>query len=165
MTLPILILALVTLQRLGELWLSARNTARLKAQGAYEVGPRSTIRCWWPCTPPGSPRCGCSAGTGPFPCPGSSPTWCCRRSGPGCWPRWASRWTTRIIVLPGAPLVARGPYRFLSHPNYAVVIGEIFVLPMVFGLLEAAIVFSLVNALVLAIRIRAENAALRATER
>ena len=44
------------------------------------------------------------------------------------------RWTTRIIVLPGEPLVRNGPYRFVNHPNYWVVIGEIAVLPLVFGL-------------------------------
>ena len=70
------------------------------------------------------------------------------------------RWTTRIIILPGAPLVRRGPYRFLRHPNYMVVIGEIAALPLVFGLWQLALVFSLLNAAVLFIRIRAENAAL-----
>jgi methyltransferase len=70
------------------------------------------------------------------------------------------RWTTRIIVLPGAPLVARGPFRFVSHPNYLVVIGEIAVLPLVFGLSQVALLFSLANAAVLAIRIRAEGRAL-----
>jgi methyltransferase len=71
------------------------------------------------------------------------------------------RWTTRIIILPGAPLVASGPYRFVSHPNYLIVIGEIAVLPLVFGLWKVALVFSLLNAVVLAIRIRAEERALR----
>jgi methyltransferase len=72
-----------------------------------------------------------------------------------------TRWTTRILVLPGASLVQRGPYRFLAHPNYAVVVGEIAVLPLAFGLICYALVFSLLNAAVLTIRIRAENAALR----
>ena len=71
------------------------------------------------------------------------------------------RWTTRIIVLPGAPLVARGPYRFVSHPNYAVVIGEIAVLPLVFGLWQVALIFSVLNAALLWVRISAENEALR----
>ena len=71
-----------------------------------------------------------------------------------------SRWTTRIIVLPGAPLVTGGPFRFVSHPNYLVVIGEIAVLPLVFGLWQLAVVFSLLNALVLMVRVRAENRAL-----
>ena len=70
------------------------------------------------------------------------------------------RWTTRIIVLPGVPLVRHGPYRFVSHPNYLVVVGEIAVLPLVFGLWQVSLLFSAANAVVLAIRIRAENAAL-----
>ena len=72
------------------------------------------------------------------------------------------RWTTRIIVLPGAPLVRRGPYRFVNHPNYLVVIGEIAVLPLVFGLWQVALAlhrFSTPPSL--AIRIRAENARAR----
>jgi methyltransferase len=70
------------------------------------------------------------------------------------------RWTTRIIVLPEAPLVRRGPYRFVNHPNYLVVVAEIVVLPLVFGLWPVALIFSALNAAALAIRIRAENAAL-----
>jgi methyltransferase len=70
------------------------------------------------------------------------------------------RWTTRIIVLPGAPLVLHGPFRFVRHPNYLVVIGEIAVLPLAFGLWEIAAIFSVLNAAVLAIRIRAEEKAL-----
>jgi methyltransferase len=71
------------------------------------------------------------------------------------------RWTTRIIVLPGAPLVKTGPYRFLSHPNYVVVIGEIAVLPLALGLPLYALAFSILNGIVLWIRISAENSALR----
>ena len=70
------------------------------------------------------------------------------------------RWTTRIIVLPGEQLVATGPYRWLTHPNYVVVIGEIAVLPLCLGLPWYALAFSLANAAVLTVRIRAENAAL-----
>jgi methyltransferase len=70
------------------------------------------------------------------------------------------RWTTRIIVLPGAPLVKRGPYRFVNHPNYLVVIGEIAVLPLCLGLPWYALVFSIANLAVLVIRVRAEAAAL-----
>ena len=71
------------------------------------------------------------------------------------------RWTTRIIVLPGAPLVRRGPYRFVNHSNYLVVIGEIAALPLVFGLWQIALLFSILNAAVLSVRIREENRALR----
>jgi methyltransferase len=73
------------------------------------------------------------------------------------------RWTTRIIVLPGQPLVSAGPYRFLSHPNYAIVAGEIAVLPLTLGLPLLAGVFTVLNAAVLAIRISAENGALAAS--
>ena len=72
------------------------------------------------------------------------------------------RWTTRIMVLPDAPLVRRGPYRFVSHPNYMVVIAEIAVLPLAFGLVGIAVIFSFLNALVLWVRIRAESNALAA---
>ena len=71
------------------------------------------------------------------------------------------RWTTRIIILPGAPLVKGGPYRFLKHPNYAVVVGEIAILPLVFGLPWYALTFSILNGVVLFVRIAAESAALR----
>ena len=70
------------------------------------------------------------------------------------------RWTTRIIVLPEADLVRRGPYRFINHPNYLVVVSEILVLPLVFGLWQVALIFTLLNAAILTIRIRAENEAL-----
>ena len=76
-----------------------------------------------------------------------------------------SRWTTRIIVQPGAPLVARGPYRWLAHPNYVVVVGEIAVLPLCLGLPGFALAFSAANAAVLTIRIRAEDAALHGSRR
>jgi methyltransferase len=74
-----------------------------------------------------------------------------------------SRWTTRIIVLRGEPLITSGPYRYLSHPNYAVVAAEIAVLPLALHLPEVAIVFTLLNAAVLAVRIRAEARALSAS--
>jgi methyltransferase len=70
------------------------------------------------------------------------------------------RWITRVIVLPGAPLVARGPYRFLKHPNYWIVAGEIAVVPLALGLPVFAAVFTLLNAAILYQRIRVENAAL-----
>lgn len=71
-----------------------------------------------------------------------------------------SRWTTRIIVVPGERLIARGAYRFLNHPNYAVVVAEIALLPLVFGLWRIALIFTILNAILLAIRIREENKAL-----
>jgi methyltransferase len=72
------------------------------------------------------------------------------------------RWTTRVIILPDEKLVTSGPYRYLSHPNYAVVVGEIAVLPLALHLPFVAVVFTVLNAIVLAIRIRAETRALAA---
>lgn len=155
----IAILAFVTLQRLAELVLARQNTAQLLAHGAREYSPGHyplivavhtawLAVLWW---------------LGPgrlihwpllalFVMLQLGRVWVLRTLGP--------RWTTRIIVLPGAPLVTGGPFRFVSHPNYLVVIGEIAVLPLAFGLPLVAIIFTALNGLVLAIRIRAENRAL-----
>ena len=160
MTLNIFILAFVTFERLFELWLARRNTSRLIGQGAAEHGRAHyplivavhvlwLASLWWlaPLRP-----------VDPFWLAlfvllELARVWVLTTLGP--------RWTTRIIVLADAPLVTRGPYRFVNHPNYWVVIGEIAVLPLVFGLWRVALVFSLLNAAVLTVRIRAENAALR----
>ena len=160
MTLSVLVLALVTLQRLAELLLARRNTHRLLSRGAVEVAPAHyglivAVHTAWLCglwflAPAGVPN----------------PVWLWAFAGlQGCrvWilATLGERWTTRIIVLPGVPLVRCGPYRFVSHPNYAVVVGEIAALPLAFGLPGFAIVFSALNAGALAVRIRAENAALK----
>jgi methyltransferase len=71
-----------------------------------------------------------------------------------------ARWTTRIIVLPGEPLVASGPYRYMSHPNYVVVAAEIATLPLALHLPVLALIFTALNAAVLTIRIRVETRAL-----
>ncbi len=73
-----------------------------------------------------------------------------------------ARWTTRVIVVPGAPLVTRGPYRFSRHPNYLIVALEIPVLPLAFGAWHIALVFGLANLALLAQRIRVEERALAA---
>jgi len=161
-TVKLVILALVTAQRLGELWLSRRNTRRLLAQGAREhapghyplivalhaawlvtlwiLAPARTIDPFWLAL---------------FVLIELARIWVLASLGP--------RWTTRIIILPDAPLVQRGPYRWINHPNYWVVIAEIAVLPLVFGLWQVALIFSLLNAAVLTIRIREENRALSAS--
>ena len=158
MTLGILILVLVTLQRLGELWLSSRHTKRLLAQGAYEVGASHyplivALHVWWLALlwwlAPGRPID--KFWLAIFVLLEIARLWVLRTLG--------QRWTTRIIVLPGAPLVTRGPYRFVNHPNYLVVIGEIAVLPLVFGLWPLALIFTILNAPLLLIRIREENKA------
>jgi methyltransferase len=70
------------------------------------------------------------------------------------------RWTTRIVCLPGVPPVAGGPYRFLRHPNYLAVAVEIAALPLVHGAWATAVVFSLADAVLLKVRIGAEEEAL-----
>lgn len=155
----VILLALVTGQRLSELWIADRNTRRLLAQGAVEHGRAHyplivALHATW------------LTGLwllaydervepiwlGVYVLLQIARGWVLASIGP--------RWTTRIIVVPGETLVRRGPYRLISHPNYAVVAGEIFVLPMVFGLWPYAVVFSLLNAAVLFVRIRAEERAL-----
>jgi methyltransferase len=71
-------------------------------------------------------------------------------------------WTTRIITVPGAPLVRSGPYRLLRHPNYAIVIAEVIVLPLAVGAWPVAAIFAVLNGAALAVRLRAEDAALQA---
>lgn len=78
--------------------------------------------------------------------------WCIRTLG--------RRWNTRVIVLPYAPLVVRGPYRWLHHPNYVAVVAEGFALPLVHTAWLTAIIFTLANALLLRVRLRVENSAL-----
>lgn len=73
-------------------------------------------------------------------------------------------WTTRVFDLPDAPLVRTGPYRWLRHPNYLVVVLEVAVLPLVFSAWQIAVIFSLANIALLWIRLHVENAALRRRE-
>lgn len=155
------ILLLVTLQRLGELVLSRRNTSRLLARGAIEVGANHyplivlvhtawLIALWiW-----GRDQDVGLAALSGFIVLQALRLWVLATLGP--------RWTTRIIVLPGEPLVAAGPYKYLAHPNYAIVTGEIALLPLALHLPLLALIFSALNAAVLAIRIRAETSALAA---
>jgi len=72
-------------------------------------------------------------------------------------------WTTRVIVLDGAPLVRHGPYRFLRHPNYLAVVIELLAAPLMLGAWRTALVFSLANLLALRVRIRCEERALAGT--
>jgi len=70
------------------------------------------------------------------------------------------RWNTRVIVLPNAPLVHRGPYRFMHHPNYVAVVAEGFALPLVHTAWLTALIFTVANAILLTVRIRVENSVL-----
>jgi methyltransferase len=153
------ILALVTVQRLGELALSRYNTSRLLARGAIEVGAGHyplivsvhaawLIALWiW-----GRGESVNLVALALFIVLQGLRVWIIATLG--------ARWTTRIIVLPGEPLVASGPYRYLSHPNYAVVAVEIATLPLALHLPVLALIFTGLNAVVLAIRLRAETRAL-----
>jgi methyltransferase len=158
-----IILALVTLQRIGELALSRYNTGRLRARGAIEIGANhypllvSVHAAWlialW--------AWGRDQDVNPvalwlFVVLQGVRVWILATLGP--------RWTTRIIVLPGEPLVRSGPYQYLSHPNYVVVAAEIALLPLALHLPWLALVFTVLNAAVLIIRIRVEACALSAVE-
>ncbi len=161
MTISILILALVTAERVGELVLAGRNTRRLLARGGVEAGADHYpiivgLHAAW------------LAGL-----------WLLARDRPvefgwlgaflvlqgfRAWTLLTlrGRWTTRVISVPGEALVQAGPYRFVRHPNYLVVVGEILVLPLAFGLVAYAAVFTAMNASVLWLRIRVEERALSA---
>lgn len=160
MTLSIAILAFVTLQRVAELVIAHRNTRRLLARGAVESGAEHypiivglhaawLAGLWWVAWDrPVHPVL-----LGLYLVVVALRIWTMASLG--------ERWTTRIITLAGAPLVRRGPYRFLPHPNYVVVAAEVALLPLAFGLITYAVVFSALNASVLWVRIRAEDRALK----
>lgn len=162
MTFSVAILALVTLQRLSELMIARRNTAALLAAGGTEHGASHypvmvmlhagwLLGLWWLARH--APLCMTFLAI--YFILQVLRAWVLITLGP--------RWTTRIITMPGERLVTRGPYRYLDHPNYAVVTVEIAVLPLVFGLIDYAIIFSVLNAAMLAWRISVENDALRGT--
>jgi methyltransferase len=156
------VLALVTLQRLGELAYATHNTRRLLSRGGIEIGQVHyplfiVLHGGWlfalaALVPPGKPPVWPLLGL--FTLLQAARVWVVVALGPF--------WTTRIISLPEAPLVTRGPFRFVRHPNYLVVTGEIAVLPLAFGAGRIALIFSVLNALLLAWRIRIESAALSA---
>jgi len=161
MSVAAFILLLVTAQRLGELLLARHNTSRLLAKGAIEIGRGhyplvvalhaawlAALWLWGRDQDVNVVALIC------FAVMQGLRLWVLATLG--------ERWTTRIIVLPGAPLVAAGPYKYLSHPNYAVVIGEIALLPLALHLPWLALLFTILNAAVLFIRIRVEARALTA---
>ena len=159
MTVYIVILALVTLERLFELWLAGRNTRRLLARGAREHGRSHypfivavhvlwLAALWWVAPQ----RAIDGFWLAVFVLLELARVWVLTTLG--------RRWTTRIIVDPREQLVESGPYRFVNHPNYWVVIGEIAVLPLVFGVWQVSLLFTALNVAVLTVRIREENRAL-----
>jgi methyltransferase len=158
------LLALVAVQRLAELVLASVNTRRLLARGAREIGrghyplfvllhaswliailvttPIDVRPIWpliWVVAGLQAVRIWVIAALGPY-------------------------WTTRIITLDGAPIVRTGPFRFVRHPNYWVVVGEIAALPLAFHNWPVALVWSAANAALLRHRIRTEMSALAPRE-
>lgn len=158
------ILAVVIVQRLGELALARANTRRLLARGGREVGRRHyplfiLLHASWLVA---------IAVTTPLE---AQPIWPLIGAffilqGLRVWviATLGRYWTTRIITLDGAPLVRGGPFRFVRHPNYWIVTAEIAVLPLAFGAWEVALAWSILNALLLRRRIAAESAALAPRE-
>lgn len=154
-----LFLAFIVVQRLAELVISKRNTAALMANGAREVGAGHypvmvALHSAWV-------LCLLVFGYAEE----IHPLWLALYAVLQVFRVWilgtlGPRWTTRIIVT-DTPLVTKGPFRFIPHPNYTLVVFEIFVAPMVLGLLWVALVFSLLNAAMLYHRIRVEDGALR----
>ena len=158
--LPQWIVLAVAVQRIAEMAYARRNTARLLASGGREVGaahyplfialhgswlaallvltPHDAAVAWWL--------------IGVFCLLQAGRLWVLATLG--------RYWTTRIITMPDAPLITSGPFRFVRHPNYLIVTGEIAVLPMAFGAWWIALGFSILNAALLAYRIRIEEAAI-----
>ena len=151
-------LAFIIVQRLSELAIARRNTARLLDRGAVEHGADHypamvMLHTAWIVA---LVLLGMDERVQPIWLAVFAVLQVCRL--------WillslGERWTTRIIVL-DEPLVTRGPFAFLKHPNYALVCAEIFVAPMVLGLVWVALLFSALNAAMLFVRIRAEDRAL-----
>ena len=155
------LLIYVIVERLLELVIANRNTRRLLTRGAYEVGASHYpymvgLHVAW---------LAAIVGWVAWTAPQLSPPplvlymilqglrlWVIASLGP--------YWTTRIITLPEAPLVRSGPYRYLRHPNYFVVVLEIATLPLVFGAWHLAVIFSLLNAAVIWLRVSVESRAL-----
>jgi methyltransferase len=164
-TLLIIVLGVIILQRAGELALSARNAARMKPRGAREYGASHfpLIVLVHTLFPLGLAAEVLFLGARPGP-------W---------WPLWlglwlaaqalryaairalGERWNARILVVPGLAPVRSGPYRVLRHPNYLAVVVELIAASMFFGAWRTAIGITVLNALVLRVRIRAEEDALR----
>jgi len=155
----VFLLAFITAQRLAELVLAQRNAARLFAAGGVEFGRSHypwmiALHAAWLA---GLWIFGRDRSIDPFVLAvfillQIGRLWVLLTLG--------RRWTTRVIVVPGERLVARGPYRWLKHPNYVVVVLEIAVVPLAVGLPWFAAVFTALSAFILYRRIRVENAAL-----
>ena len=156
------ILALVSLQRLVELHIARRNTKRLIANGGVEIssGHYPLIVIFHAIWLAGLWYVAWNSTTA------VNWTWAFTYLVLQAARGWiiaalGSRWTTRIIVVPGEKLVSAGPYKYFRHPNYMIVAAEIFILPLVFGNWWYAIIFGCINLALLFWRIREEESALK----
>ncbi len=161
-----LLVVAVALERLAELVVSKRNAAWAMRRGGVETGRRhyavmvvlhsallvgALVEVWLR-RPPFLPALGWTM-LALVVASQALRWWCITTLG--------HRWNTRVIVVPGLPLVAAGPYRFLPHPNYVAVVVEGFALPLVHTAWVTALLFTVANAALLTVRIRVEEAALR----
>ena len=157
---PQAILVAVALQRIVELALSRRNSAALIRRGGREYGAShyplfvllhaAWLVALYMLTPPDAPLDWVLITV--FVGLQAARIWVIASLG--------TYWTTRVISVPGAPLVKRGPYRWVRHPNYWVVLAEVVILPLAFGQVVPAVLFGIAKALLLRHRIRVEEAAL-----
>ncbi|MGW7316858.1 isoprenylcysteine carboxyl methyltransferase family protein [Streptomyces sp. NPDC054865] len=164
-TLYLLLLALVAAERIAELVTARRNAAWSLERGGREVGRghypamvalhtallAGCVLEPWLADQPFLPALGWTALAAALAAQGLR-WWCVATLGP--------RWNTRVIVVPGLPLVASGPYRLLRHPNYVAVVVEGFALPLVHSAWWTAVAFTTANAVLLKVRIRCEDTAL-----
>ena len=157
----VVIIVLVALQRLAELIIDRRNTVTLLSEGGEEHGARHyplfiLLHSSWlvslfylVATQPIAIQW---SWIGLYLILQIGRVWVIRTLGP--------YWTTRVITIVGRPLVKDGPYRFVRHPNYLIVVAEIAVLPLALGAWAIALLFSVLNAILLFHRISLENAVL-----
>jgi methyltransferase len=159
------LLSLLVCERVCELWLSHRNARRALERGGVELG-RGQYRVIVVFHALFIISC---AIEGRFREPGVpgliSRLALIGEAGAQALRYWAiislgERWNTRVIIVPNEPLVTTGPYQYIRHPNYTAVVLEIACVPLIRGLLITAILFSAINALLLALRISLEERAL-----
>lgn len=165
----VLLVALVGLERVCELFVSRRNARRLLERGAVETG---AAHYRWMVLLHTTFLAACPLEVWllrrPF-LPALAVSMTLLLAATMTLRYWVvvslkGRWNTRVIVLPGQPLVAGGPFRWIRHPNYAAVVLELIALPLIHTAWLSATLFTLLNALLLRVRVRVEDEALRVAE-